>query len=263
MHAVLTFTLMHDRYLSATPYAKQSTTEAFHLYQGAALFNSKLSKPIQPSERGALWATAALFGTITFCHIEAKTPEEAWPLKPPSSSDLEWLRMSDGKKEIWKITQPLTADGVFQALAPANMNDSLPTSSTVPELDALPSEFIELYSLEATSTPSHNPYHAAASALAQALKIDCHYSTIMNFLSFISHMHPDYKQLLERKDPRALLLLACWYGKVCQSRHWWIWRRAALEGQAICIYLEKYHRHETDIQKLLPFPMMMYDTVAH
>lgn len=262
MHAVLTLTLMHDRYLSAASNTKQSRTEAFHLSQGAALFNSKLSKPIQPSERAALWATAALLGTITFGHIEAKTPEEAWPLKPPSSSDLEWLRMSNGKKEIWKITQPLTAESVFQAQAPANTDDSLPPSSTVPELETLPPGFIKLYGLEAMSTPDHNPYHTAASALAHALKIDSNYSAIMSFLSFISNMPPDYKQLLERKDPLALLLLACWYAKVCQSRHWWIWRRAALECQAICMYLERFHRHETDIQQLVQLPRIMYGNVA-
>jgi len=118
MHALLTLTLMHDRYLLSALNAKKSTTEAFHRYQGVALFNSKLSGPIQPSERDALWAAAALLGVITFCHIEAKTPEEVWPLKPSSSLDLNWVKMSDGKKEVWKITQPLRADSIFQPLGP-------------------------------------------------------------------------------------------------------------------------------------------------
>lgn len=89
MHAVLSLTLMHDRYLFTAPNTKLSTTEAFHWYQSVALFNGKLSGPIQPSERDALWAAAALLGIIAFRYIEAKTPEEAWPLKPPSSLDLK------------------------------------------------------------------------------------------------------------------------------------------------------------------------------
>src|SRR6202022_3727073 len=95
MHAVLSLTLMHDRHLSALN-TKLSPTEAFHWYQGTALFNSKLSGPIQPSERDALWAAAALLGTIAIYYVEANTPEEAWPLKSPSSLDLNWLRMSAG-----------------------------------------------------------------------------------------------------------------------------------------------------------------------
>jgi hypothetical protein len=35
------------------------------------------------------------------------------------------------------------------------------------------SEFIELYGLDATETTDNQPYHAAASALAQSLNIDC------------------------------------------------------------------------------------------
>jgi hypothetical protein len=106
MHAVLSLTLMHDRHLSTEANTALSPTEAFHWYQGIALFSNKLAGPIHPSERDALWATSAFLGTTAFYYIEAKTPEEAWPLKPPSSLDLNWLRMSAGKEEIWKITQP-------------------------------------------------------------------------------------------------------------------------------------------------------------
>lgn len=247
---------MHDRHLSLEANTSLSHTEAFHWYQGVALFSSKLAGPIHPSERDALWAASAFLGTIAFYYIEARTPEEAWPLKPPSSLDLNWLRMSAGKEEIWKITQPSRADSVFQPLV-SGYGYFLPTPSTGPGLEALPPEFVKLYELDAASTAENNPYHAAASSLAMSLNSGCNLSIILNFLSFINHMSPDYKRLLERKDPRALLLLAYWYAKACQCQHWWIWRRAALECQAICIYLDRYHEHESSIQNLLQFPRMM------
>ena len=234
MHAVLTLTLMHDRYLSTPLDTRRSNPETFHWYRGIALFNSKLSGSIQPSDRDALWATTILFGTIAFFHIEAKTPEEAWPLKPPSPLDLNWLRMSDGKKEIWKLTQPWRVDSVFRPLVLEHMNYVPPPSSVI-GLEALPSEFLKFYSLDTMSTTANNPYHAAVSALAQTLHSNCKYSILMSFLSFISHMHSDYKRLLELKDPGALLLLAYWYAKVCQCQYWALWRRAELECQAICI----------------------------
>jgi hypothetical protein len=103
MHAVLSLALKHDRHLSTEANTALSSIEAFHWHQGIALFSSKLAGAIHPSERDALWATSAFLGTIAFYNIEAKTPEEVWPLKPPSSLDLNWLRMSAGKEEIWKI----------------------------------------------------------------------------------------------------------------------------------------------------------------
>lgn len=90
MHIVLALTLMHDRYLSGFADSPQSVAEAYHYYEGTKLFHHALLKPIKPSERDALWASAALLGVLQFASIDAKTYEEAWPLKPPSESDLDW-----------------------------------------------------------------------------------------------------------------------------------------------------------------------------
>ena len=250
---------MHDRHMSTGLDVRASTIEVFHRYHGVAGFTSKLSGPIKPSERDALWATTALVGVITFCHIEATAPEEAWPLKPPSVMDLNWLRMSEGKKEIWKIAQPSRADSVFRPLTTPEDADRPPTlaiPTTAPvSLEVLPSEFIRICALESSMPdPNRNPYYDAAFALAQVLNTDDYLSVVLRFLSFISHIPSGYKRLLECKDPAALLLLGWWYAKVCRYPLWWIWRRAALEGQAICMYLERYHGHDADIQTLLQFP---------
>ena len=253
---------MHDRYLSAAPNTKLSTTEAFHWYQGTALFNNKLSGPFPPSERDAIFATAVCLGVIVFFYIDAKTPEEAWPLKPPSSSDLNWLSLSDGKRALGRYSQPAVGKSLFQTLMPFENTKPPSTSSTAPGLEVLPAEFIRLCGLDATSTPDSNPYHAVASGLAKSLHSDCKLTTILSFLCFISAMPPEYSQILKRKDPGALLLLAYWYAKMCQYQHWWIVGRAALEGQAICLYLQKYHGDNADIQRLLQFPKMMCTVVA-
>jgi hypothetical protein len=170
---------MHDRYLSESMNTKLTPAEAFHWYRSIALFNSKLSGPIQHSERDALWPAALLLGIIAFCYVEVKTPEEAWPLKPASSLDLNWLRMSDGKKPVLKIAQPWRADSIFHAWALeyskrlAISRAVSQTSSTGAGLEGLPSGFVKLYGLDTTSTTDNNPYQIAASTLAQSLNTDC------------------------------------------------------------------------------------------
>ena len=256
MHAMLSLTLMHDRYLSGVPNTKLSTNEAFHWYQGIALFNDKIAAPIQPSERDAVYATAVCLGIIAFYYIEAKTPEEAWPLKSPSPLDLNWLSLSDGKKELRKVTQPRGEQSTFQKLLP--FENTKPQSSTpISGLEALPKEFIYLCRLDASSTSENNPYYVVASDLAKSLHSDCKLTTILSFLSFIGGMPPRFKRLVKQKDPCALLLLVYWFAKMCQFQHWWIKGRAALEGQAICIYLQRSHENDTDIQKLLEYPRLM------
>jgi hypothetical protein len=254
MHAVLALTLMHDRYLGVSLHARQSPTEAFHWYRSIALFNSKLSQPVEPSERDALWGTAALLGVMSFGFIDVETSEEAWPLAPPSSLDLNWLKLSDGKKEIWNIIQPFRLDCVFQPLA-LEFATFLPIPKG-PGLEALPPQLIALYDLDVNSTTDNNVFYEPASILAKSFNIDLEYIAMSNFFSFVRQMSPGFKQLLERKDSRALLLLAYFYAQVCHYQYWWV-RRTMVECQAICTYLERNHRHEPEIQTLLQFPKMM------
>lgn len=181
---------------------------------------------------------SGFLGLIAVYYIEADTAEQAWPLKPSSSLDFNWLKMSQGKKEIWKITQPFRSKSVFQPLVMGNMS-FIPERSTLLGQEVLPPNLTKLCDLDAFSTVDNNPYYAVASGLAQVFKFDDKLLTIMNFLQSINSMRQDYKRLLEPKDARALLLLAYWYAKVCQTQHWWLWHRAAPEGQAICIYLGK------------------------
>lgn len=245
---------MHQRRLSASPNLRPSTAEVFHWFQGTSLFNQQLSKPVQNSEKDALWATSAILGAISFSSIEASMPEEAWPLAPPSSHDLSWLRMSEGKKAIWEIANPLRADSAFHAFSLEDADDVLSIGMRITKLETLPSELIELCGLDRPSINGENPYRAVATSLAGVMDMECNQSTILYFLTFFDHISADYRRLLEQRDSRALLLLAYWYAKVCPYQQWWMQRRAVLEGQAICIYLERYHGSDPRLQNLLKFP---------
>lgn len=252
MHVVQALTAIHDRYLSLSSDPGQIF---YHLSRAAALFNQKLSAPIQPHERDALWATAVLLGIIALSSIEASTPEEAWPLKRSDPFDLEWIRMSGNKKAICNIANPLRPDSVFRALAEDYRTGIMLFAPSSPGIEGIPSAFIQLYGLDSSSTAKNSPYFVALHELAPLLHMKCEMPTMWPFLSFISHMPPDFMRLLQRKEPRALLLLTYWYAMVCQSV-WWIERRATMECQATCLYLERYHADDTAIQGLLRFPKM-------
>jgi hypothetical protein len=152
---VLTVTLFHEQYLGIGVGTNQSTAIAFHWSQGAALLNSKLSCAIEPSERDALWACAAMLGALVFSSIQAKTPEEAWPLWS-SPSDLDWLTLCEGKKEIWKITNPMRKDSVFHSIIPNFLASPSACSNT--DLRKLPPELIELCRLDDIPLQEDNPY---------------------------------------------------------------------------------------------------------
>lgn len=246
-------TAKHDRFLSESADSKETTFETYHGYQAAALFNQKLCGPIKPSDRDAILATGALLGGISTSSIEAASPEEAWPLKPSSPSDLQWLKLNDTKKAIWRIAGPPGPESVFHSLVDAYAADLRTSYRTKPGTQGMLSRLRELCDLNERSTAKSNPYYTAVAHLATLLPIECTHWTILRFLSFITDIPPDFLSLIENKDSRALLLLAFWYAKVCHYQ-WWIARRAMLECKAACIYLEKHHACETGVQELLEFP---------
>lgn len=251
MHSLLALTSMHDRYLSGSHNQPRPAREAFHQYRTIALFNARLAKSVQPSpsESAALWVTAVLLSTTTFCRIEATTPEEAWPLKQPSPSDLSWVTMGEGKTRLWNMTRPFTSEARFQGLVPPSIKGIIPKSSTQSDLNGLPSGLIKLCDLDLVANDK-NPYHAVAATLAKAIHID-YVSRLLSFLILISNIPPDYKLLLKQKDPRALLLLAYWYAKLCEVEVWWLRPRALLEGHATCIYLRRYHSDDSELQDVM------------
>ena len=73
--------------------------------------------------------------------------------------------MSQGKKEIWKITRPLRSEGEFRPLVMDNIS-FIPELSTLLGLEVLPPDLTKLCDLDALSTVNDNPYCAAASGLA-------------------------------------------------------------------------------------------------
>jgi hypothetical protein len=251
MHIIQTLTGVHDRQLSAPLTSRQTTTEMFHLSQAASLFNKKLSSTVEESDRDPLWIAAAMLGITAFAWIDATSPEEAWPLADPKSSDLDWIRMSELKPAVWDLTNPLRPSSAFSGLHKNYAN--LGRDKFAGQVEDVPLAFAELFNIDEYSTVENNPYHAAVVGLAPLLQVHCQRPNILLFLSFISHLYGGFKKLLEAKDPRALLLLAYWFAKVCRSV-WWIERRSIMEGQAICLYLEAHHSEKKRIQDMLQHP---------
>ena len=257
--------MTHESYCDSSSFTQKSPgTEAaiaFHWSSGASLLNEKLSKYVDPSERDALWATAGLLGALAFSSLSATAPSEAWPLKPASPFDLDWLKMTEGKKAIWKIADPTRKDSVFYPHVPDIFKDSSSTSSSTETLQNLPPELVRLCGLshifsldlgqnlseELAGGSSCNPYFATAFFLASTLTTASTAKNLSMFLKFFGTMQPPFKELLKQKDPCAMLLLTLWYCRLCECPLWWSWRRAHFESRAICAYLSSHPVHSMDV----------------
>ncbi|ETN43810.1 uncharacterized protein HMPREF1541_11134 [Cyphellophora europaea CBS 101466] len=235
MHLTLTLTLMQDRFFEDVRLeepSKQTEAEAYHWYQGTVIFNTQLRQlhsPMNSDERDALWGSAVMLGCIAFFCIEGETPQEVWPLKPPGPLDLDWLKISDGKKEVWRVANPLRPDSCFSSLADEQVAMVASALGEAPIMEG----FKELWDM--------HPYKRAAGVIGELMSLEVTRRTFLHFLTFIAYVEGDFGRALGQRDPKALLLLGMWYAKVARYKQWWPLRRAVLEGQAIALYLEQNH----------------------
>ena len=250
MHAMLTVSATHDRYRNTPATGRRTVQEIYHWSQCAALFSQKLSQPIQPQDRDPLWATAAFLGIIAVSSFDVATEGEAWPLKPSEPSDLEWIRMTEGKMAVWDVTDPLRPGSMFRALSEeyAQVFSPLPRSG----IDGLPSMLSRLCNLTSSSTTEDSPYFAAVHVLAKLQDMPINKATLSKVLTFLHHVPRSFKKLLHDKDPVALLLLALWYKKASRAV-WWVERRAKVECQSICLYLQRHYQANTELLAALPW----------
>lgn len=263
LHIFLTVTLMHNRQLQPRPNKERDRAIAFHWMEGASLLNESLSNPVEPEqrdplERDALWACAGVLGALSWSCIEGTSPEDIWPfqaMKAPSemANGPDWLKMTGGKKAIWKIANPTRPDSVFAPVANDFMNYIEPNDFEYTErpLPYLSKEILEVCELDENSstTANFNPYFIAAKILSQLVHVSPNDATIGIFMSFFGRMETQFRHLIELRDKGALLLLAYWFAKMCSHKQWWMEKRAPLQCQAICLYLVKEHGYDPRVRK--------------
>lgn len=252
MHAMLAVATAFRRTNHDVVGGCRTQTEIHHTLQCICLFKRKLSQLIAAPDRDALWATSALLGLIAIVSFDETSPEDAWPVRPVHASDLEWMRLTVGKRIIWTLTDPLRTNGLFRAMASeyADMEFPIPETS----IAGIPSSLIKACNLTETSNSDNNPYYVAAhllALLARSQMLPGGSFPGIYMIAFISQSQLCFRRLLEDKDPVGLLLLALWYREAGKAL-WWVRQRAAIETQAIRIYVERFHYNKPGIIHLLP-----------
>ncbi|KAI1608606.1 hypothetical protein EDD37DRAFT_642349 [Exophiala viscosa] len=252
MHLVQSMTAAHDRFCAVSATSRQTTDEIYHLHRGISGMHQKLSRGIRPEDRDALFIAASILGVMMFFQIEASSVENVWPL---GAGDFAWVGMSDGKKAVWRATNPLRQDSMWRAVAESY---EMHFRFTEKEPTNMISVFDHLCTNSSSPPAVANPYHKTAQFLITLLALELNDTTWMRFLVFICHVDPPFRALIERKDPWALLMLVYWFMKICRGP-WWVSTRAILQGQAICIYLERYHADDVLLQKAIPRPKLEFE----
>lgn len=244
---LLSVTLMHDAHL-ANPFVTASSTKSSraaleHWNTASKLFNEVLSRPIPPAYRDAIWATGVFLGAASFWSIGSAEPHDVWPLKSEEPDDLAWLRIGEGKKHLWRLAQPLRSDSIFCGLVKDHSCLSVPEwtaieSATEPG-SQLFARVMKVFGMGALSGGDDSVYHHPVLALSKCPNVKLTQENALKFLYIMAVITPEFLELLEVKDIRAIFIMGWWYALLKTGDLWWMSRRARIEGQAIRIWLRR------------------------
>ncbi|KAI1258749.1 hypothetical protein F5Y18DRAFT_412330 [Xylariaceae sp. FL1019] len=280
MHVILAMTEIHDLVTSHTSDKPQAASMLpYHWHHAVAMMKRKLHEPIAPFERDALWLSSSLISISNLAYVQARTPDEAWPLRPPSSADLSWLKLCDGQRMVAGLTNPLRPDSEMR-LAAKEMSDIVHWVKDLggegdwdgEALDESSREFGRFFGLwndsahdprnedsrvgthwnhhnanlrqtdrssEGSSVNTNNPYYPTAKIAMRLFRRDLDPENLLMHICFITAWDADFRSLLGRKDEKAMLLLLHWYAKICDKRVWWLWKQSYIEGLGIYEYLNR------------------------
>lgn len=176
---------------------------------------------------------------------------------------------SGGNDQLLRhVLDPLAATGGFRAvqsiLGSANVDspwvpilwstdDSLGTfTKDRSGIDDIPISLAQLCGMDADSSAQSNPYYRIVSLLTPVMRLEPSSENFPTLLAFSGRTWQDFRPLLLRKDPKALLLLSYWLALFHQIDQWWILRRVRTSTAAIVNYLSILQ--DPTIMSLVGFP---------
>jgi hypothetical protein len=246
MHMLLSLTLMHDSDISTahspSTAKKQKHASLQHWNTATKLFNNLLMKPIQPNQRDAIWATGVIIGAASFWYTNSDDVEQVWPLKPREAEDLGWLRLGDGKRALWHISDPKRPDSMFHDILKFKDSYRHTEPEWVRRPDAtslIPAQVKQIFDVSDTSTIENNVYLMPLIIVSRIRNVRLTHANVISFLYVIAFVTPKFISLLEDKDARAVFIIGWWFKLMKDGNLWWIVARARIESRAIRIWLER------------------------
>ncbi|EAS30769.3 uncharacterized protein CIMG_06248 [Coccidioides immitis RS] len=145
--------------------------------------------------------------------------------------------------------QPSAKEPKATAITASGLQSSNRVTSSTAEfqIEDIPPAFRDLCGIGQTSDSSNNPYYLPLPTLFVLMRLEPSAANLSKLVIFVGQMLTGYRSLIQKKDPRALLILAYWFGLMCSVDQWWIQDRVRSECRAISLACG----HATSTQTLL------------
>lgn len=249
MHSLIATSLSHIRHLQPINHNATRISEAHHWQQAITLFKQELSSPVKLENMDSVISTCMLLTVLSYTS-DSHDPSASWVFC--SQPQTSWLFIQGGLHALIDKYAPTIANSVWMPVM--RDADDFTGSDQIqnPGRDGIPEAFADLCDIDNFSSSKNNPYHGPLRVISALLQLEFTSKNFAKFVFFLRMLRGEYANLLQKKDPRALLILSYWFAILCKVDQWWIHARAMLECGSVCVYLE--NNEDPRIVNLLKFP---------
>ena len=249
-HAVCTLAASHAVFLS------EGHDSSVTRYYDKALstFRQRLTSPISGQDLDAILTSCVLLGMIAFSkpHESATRSQDRLGI-----AHLRWLTPQIGLRAIMSDTRHLLNQSAWASVYKQDAHQFRREIPSFLDRGGLFSEKMLqgleiLLDINQGFNQCNNIYFTVLQSMIPLLSVTPSEVSLTQLLAVMHRFKPDFYGLLQRRDLRALLLLAYWLGLMCRVDLWWISSRARSECLAYCEYLDG--RGDNTVRKLLSFP---------
>ncbi|PGH07085.1 hypothetical protein AJ79_06363 [Helicocarpus griseus UAMH5409] len=224
--------------------------EARHLSMALQLYKKELAWQITKENMDGLISTCMLLSDVPLLETEC-SPYDSFVFSSDPSA-MNWLLLQSGVSRLLPYVNTFLHQSIWFAPFMETYELFLKHKDCRSGREGLHPELADLCEIDDASTSENNPYHEPLRTLMPILNMELNSKNFVAMVSFMGTLKPNLISLLQKREPRALLILAFWLGKMCSDQCSWIYRKLHTECVAICMYLE--NSSDWQILELLAYP---------
>ncbi|KAI9643298.1 hypothetical protein NHQ30_007915 [Ciborinia camelliae] len=258
MHAILAFSARHLIYLRPEE-KKYNIAFALHYALSLSSYSLQLRTIFDASNADASLASSYLHTMLAFKNVQ---PQNHSTVDVDAAGGLTWLRAMRGVTVLWSMSDIRSHQKNSLFLGLDNHCKQV-AEGEAPDLDdvlpALNSWALEtsrairgLFEVDCDPDTFKNSYEGPLNNLYQLMRLGNDRDVICRFMSFVGELPDSFVELLDQKEPRALLMLCYWSALLTQHESWWVGGPAKVVCKRLCSYLDGIL--DQRVHDLLQFP---------
>ncbi|KAK2786812.1 hypothetical protein FQN53_006109 [Emmonsiellopsis sp. PD_33] len=249
LHAILAISTYYKAKTLPNP-SHNNVHSTYHISRATQLYRSALNSHISQNNMDGIISASMLVADFTFFD-EDYSPYNSFVFSSDPSA-LNWVLMQSALSHILPKIQPWLHNCIWFVPFMEAYSEYCEIDTSTPGADGLQRELAELCEIDEESTAANNPYHSALRTFTSMVDIEVSGPNFIKLMFFLGSLRPSFTRLLQKRESRALLILAFWLGKMCEDPAGWIYPKLHMECLAICMYLDG--NQDQRVTRLLEYP---------